>query len=77
MTRRAVAQAKGAAGSRRAAERFALRVLPRIRELQAQGITTLPTLADALNAEGRTARLGGPWRVASVRAVLRRGKGRP
>ena len=45
-------------------------ILARVRELRAFGWGYLK-IAQALNAEGRSTKRGGPWQAASVRSVLR------
>src|SRR6185312_9946068 len=75
-TNLAVAQAKGAASGRAAADAFAANVLPVIRQIQGTGVTTLADLAEALNARGIAAARGGRWHAMSVRNVLMRGVGR-
>ncbi len=70
-TNLAEAQAKGADANREAARRFALNVLPVIREVQAAGVKSLRAIATTLNARGiRTAR-GGQWAAQTVANVLR------
>src|SRR5215216_887496 len=52
------AQAKGIESNRKAADSFALNVLPIVRQIQAAGATTHRAIAHALNARGvRTARV--------------------
>jgi DNA invertase Pin-like site-specific DNA recombinase len=67
-----VAQAKGTATSRAAADAFASNVLPIVQQIEASGVTSLRGIADVLNARGvRTAR-GGTWHAATVRNMLLR-----
>ena len=67
-----VAQAKGVAVNRAAADAFAANVLPVVRQIQATGATTSRAIAEALNARGvRTAR-GGAWHSSTVRNLLAR-----
>ena len=62
----------GAAATKEDANRFAVNVLPIVREIRAAGIPTLDGIASALNARGvRTAR-GGAWYPATVRNLLAR-----
>jgi len=66
------AQAKGIESNRKAADSFALNVLPIVRQIQAAGATTHRAIAHALNARGvRTAR-GGIWHDSTVRNLLAR-----
>jgi DNA invertase Pin-like site-specific DNA recombinase len=66
------ASAKGADANREGADAFATKMAPFVRQLQANGVTTLRALADALNARGvRTAR-GGGWHPTTVRNLLMR-----
>jgi DNA invertase Pin-like site-specific DNA recombinase len=68
------AQAKGVAANREAADTFAANVLPIVRQIQASGVTTLRTIAAALNNRGvRTAR-GGMWHDSTVRNLLARAR---
>lgn len=58
------------------AEAHARDILPVIRDIQEQGLTTLRQIADELNARGiRTAR-GGQWHAATVRNILNRAAGK-
>jgi DNA invertase Pin-like site-specific DNA recombinase len=67
------AQAKSVVANREAADKFAANVLPVVRQLQSTGVTSLQSLANALNERGvRTAR-GGAWYASSVRNLLARG----
>jgi DNA invertase Pin-like site-specific DNA recombinase len=67
------AQKKGNDIQRAQADAFAASVMPVIRQLQAQGITTVRDIAAALNERGvRTAR-GGDWHHATVHALMHRG----
>jgi DNA invertase Pin-like site-specific DNA recombinase len=66
------AQKKGNDIQRAQADAFAASVMPVIRQLQAQGITTVRAIAAALNERGvRTAR-GGDWHHATVYALMHR-----
>ena len=66
------AQRKGNDIQRAQADVFAASVMPVIRQLQAQGITTVRAIAAALNERGvRTAR-GGDWHHATVYALMHR-----
>jgi len=63
---------RGVATNRAAADRFAVNVLPIIREIQAAGIVSLRGIARALDARGvRTAR-NGEWTPVQVGSILRR-----
>ncbi len=66
------AQAKGGAATRQAADTYAARVLPVVRELQAAGVTTLAALAGGLNSRGVPTARGGTWHASSVRNLLAR-----
>ena len=72
----AEAQTKGRVSGRVAADRFAAKVLPIIRQIQATGVTSPLILADALNARGIATARGGIWRAPTVRNLLARGVGR-
>ena len=62
----------GRMADKQAADAFAANILPVIRQLQAGGLTTYQTLADALNNRGiRTAR-GGQWHPGTVMNILKR-----
>ena len=54
------------------AERFAVNVLPIIREVQRAGASTLRQVADALNARGIATARGGRWYAMTVSNVLAR-----
>jgi DNA invertase Pin-like site-specific DNA recombinase len=71
-TNLAEASAKGAAANRAAASRFALNVMPIVRELQATGVTSLEALAKALNTRGVQTARGGSWHASSVANLLAR-----
>jgi DNA invertase Pin-like site-specific DNA recombinase len=67
-----VAQAKGTASTRAAAEAFAGNVLPIVQQIEASGVTSLRGIAETLNARGvRTAR-GGTWHATTVRNMMLR-----
>ena len=71
-TNLAEAQKLGAAAASAGADAFAANVLPIVREMQAEGVTTCRALAAALNDRGvRTAR-GGAWHGTSVLNLLAR-----
>lgn len=62
----------GAAVQARAADAFACNVAPVIQDLQASGVTSLRSLAEALNDRGiRTVR-GAPWSAMTVSRILHR-----
>ena len=67
-----VAQAAGADANKAAADAFAANVLPVVRQLQAQGVTTHRAIAEALNARGIKTARGGDWHHSTVRNLLRR-----
>lgn len=54
------------------ADAFAAELAPVIREIQAQEVTTLRGIAQALNKRGVLTRRGGRWQVSNVRNLLRR-----
>ena len=54
------------------AEEFANKVAGEIEAIQADGVTTLIGIADALNERGVLAMRGGPWYAKSVSRVLMR-----
>ena len=66
------ASVQGAEAKRKAADRRASNVLPIIRSLQATGLTTLASLASALNARGIESARGGQWHPATVSKVMQR-----
>jgi DNA invertase Pin-like site-specific DNA recombinase len=69
------AAAAGRQVQRKGADQFAETVLPLIASLQKAGVTSLRSIAAALNGRGiRTAR-GGKWQVSNVRNVLARSRG--
>jgi DNA invertase Pin-like site-specific DNA recombinase len=55
------AQAKGVHGNKVAADAFAARVLPMIRDVQQSGVTRLRGIAAALAARGVPTARGGQW----------------
>lgn len=57
------------------AARFASGVLPVIRELQAQGITSHKGIARALNARGVPTAYGRQWYGGTLKNLLRRARG--
>jgi DNA invertase Pin-like site-specific DNA recombinase len=66
------AQKRGNDIQRAQADAFAASVMPVIRQLEAQGVTTVRAIAAALNERGvRTAR-GGDWHHATVHALMHR-----
>lgn len=66
------AAALGRESSRKKADQFAERVMHIIRELQAQGITSLYGLAKALNAKSIKTARGGAWYPVTVDNLLSR-----
>jgi DNA invertase Pin-like site-specific DNA recombinase len=68
----AATTAEAAAARTAAADAFAAKVRPIIREIQNSGVTSLRGVARALTARGiRTAR-GGDWTAVQVSDILRR-----
>jgi hypothetical protein len=68
----AIATKLGNAGNRAAANRFAVNVVPVIRQIRASGATSLRAIAAALNARGVATARGGQWNATQVMSVLRR-----
>jgi hypothetical protein len=67
------AQRRAAAASTAGANKRATKLAPIIKALQAQGITSLSGIAEALNARRvPTPRDRGPWHVTQVRRLLAR-----
>jgi DNA invertase Pin-like site-specific DNA recombinase len=66
------ASCKGTAATKAHANRFAVNVLPIVREIRAAGIATLVGIASALNARGVQTARGGAWYPATVRNLLAR-----
>jgi DNA invertase Pin-like site-specific DNA recombinase len=71
-TNLAVAQAKGTAAGREAADRFAANVLPIVEKLRNTGTTSLLGIARALNERGVRTPQGGQWHASSVKNLLAR-----
>lgn len=69
---RARAAARGAAGNRARAARFAANVLPVVRAIRAAGVSTLEGIAAALNARGIKTARGAVWYASTVRNLLAR-----
>ena len=71
--RAAEAAVKAHAANRAAADKFAAKVLPIVREIQAAaGRTTLREIAESLNARGVHTARGGRWGASTVRNLLMR-----
>ena len=66
------AQAKGNVAIKEAANVFAANVLPVVRQLQGQGVTTVRAIAEALNGRGIKTARGGDWHHSTVRNLLAR-----
>ena len=66
-----VAQAKGAASTKAAADRFAANILPVIQPMADQG-ATLREIAAELNRRGIETARGGTWAATQVRDILNR-----
>jgi len=62
----------GAAVQARAADAFARNVAPVIQDLQASGVTSLRSLAEALNHRDIKTARGAPWSAMTVARVLHR-----
>jgi Recombinase len=71
-TNLAEAQRKGAESMKAAADAFAARVLPTIRDIQLHGAPSLRVIAETLNARGIPTARGGTWSAMQVSNVLRR-----
>jgi hypothetical protein len=71
-TNLAAAQAKGFAINQAAAIRFAVNVLPVIRQMQATGATGYRAITAALNAPGVRSPRGGDWHATTVRNLMQR-----
>ena len=69
-----LAEARAAVNAARqeAADAFAARVLPIIKEIQASGVSSLRGVAGALTARGVPTAQGGTWVARSVADVLAR-----
>jgi len=70
--RAAEAAVKAHAANRAAADKFAAKVLPIVRDIQATGHTTLREIAESLNARGVHTARGGRWGASTVRNLLMR-----
>jgi DNA invertase Pin-like site-specific DNA recombinase len=71
-TNLAEAQKLGAAANAETAAAFAANVLPIIRAIQGQGVTSLRAIAGTLNARGVRSARGGTWSPSSVTRILER-----
>jgi DNA invertase Pin-like site-specific DNA recombinase len=71
-TNLATAHARDTARMLEEAARFAANVAPIIREIQTNGITSLRSVAVALNAQGVKAARGSRWQSVQVGAILAR-----
>jgi DNA invertase Pin-like site-specific DNA recombinase len=65
-----------AAENKTAAETFARKLRPVIRELRKEGVTTVRGIAEELNKRGVETPRGGRWHATSVERVLGRLRGR-
>jgi hypothetical protein len=63
---------RGTASTKAAADQFASKMLPVIREIQKEGVTSAAGIAAALNKRGITTARGKEWRNVQVAAVLAR-----
>ena len=69
---------KGPESNRIAADQFAAKLQPLIRELQASGVTSQRAIARELERRGVKTPRGGEWSAAQVGSVLKRlGERRP
>ena len=64
---------KGTAAKREAADGFAANTLPVVRQMQAEGITSLVRLARELNSRGIPTARGSTWYPSTVWRLLKRG----
>ena len=64
------ARERAAASNRASAHQFRLDMLPIIKDMQQDGLTTLKEIADCLNRRGYTARRGGQFYPSTVRSLL-------
>jgi DNA invertase Pin-like site-specific DNA recombinase len=64
--------AKGVAAVTASADQHAANVLPIVRTIQAAGVSSLHSVAEALNARGIHTARGGKWYAATVRNMLMR-----
>jgi DNA invertase Pin-like site-specific DNA recombinase len=62
----------GAATNRENADQFAANTLPVIREIQANGVTSLRGIARVLNARGVPSARGTPWSPVAVSNIIKR-----
>jgi hypothetical protein len=69
----AAARKRAVEAKKSAACRYAANVLPVIREIQASGVKSLRSVAQALTARGIPTARGGTWTPAQISAILRRG----
>jgi DNA invertase Pin-like site-specific DNA recombinase len=63
----------GAAKNKSNADQFAANTLPIIREIQANGVTSLRGIARVLTARGVPSARGTPWSPVAVSNILKRG----
>ena len=68
----AEAQRKGAAKMKEAADAFAARLIPTIRDIQRHGAPSLHSIADTLNTRGIPTARGKTWTAMQVSNVLAR-----
>ena len=58
-------------GARRACRKFAIELIPVVREIRSTGVDTLQGIADCLNRRGYRSRTGGKFHPSTVQRVLR------
>jgi DNA invertase Pin-like site-specific DNA recombinase len=68
----AEAQRRGGASTKKAADEFAARVLPTIRDIQRHGAPPLRAIAETLNNRGIPTSRGGTWSAVQVSNVIAR-----
>ncbi len=59
------------------ADRFVAKLLPRIRELQANGVTRYQTIARELDRRRLRTPRGGEWSGVQVRSIIKRMEAMP
>ena len=68
------AAALGQAAQMVEADRFTANVLPIVEAIRASGVTSLVSIAEALNARGVRSARGGRWHVSAVQNLIARSK---
>jgi DNA invertase Pin-like site-specific DNA recombinase len=65
-------RARGTAGTKAEADRFAKNIMPIVHEIQKSGVVSNRGIARALNARGVATARGGTWTAVQVGAILQR-----